>query len=69
MKNTMMTTAAMAASRFRSSPQRLEKNCGTVIAPRRLEYRRMRRATMSQLIYVPTARPMAVQLASASPVT
>ena len=67
MKKTMMITAPKALSRLRWSWKRRDKNWGTVMALRLAVYRRSRRATMSQLSQVPTARPMAVQPGEAMP--
>ena len=62
-----MMTAPSALSRLRWSWNRSDKNCGTVMAFRLAEYRRSRRATMSQFSQVPSARPMAVQPGDAMP--
>ena len=59
--------AAMQESRCFLSPKRRAKKSGIVMAPSLAEYRRRRRATISQLRYVPMARPMAVHVTSGSP--
>lgn len=51
-----ITTAAMQESRCFLSPKRRAKKSGIVMAPSLAEYRRRRRATISQLRYVPMAR-------------
>ena len=66
-KKMRITTAAMQESRCFLSPKRRAKKSGIVMAPSLAEYRRRRRATISQLRYVPMARPMAVHVTSGSP--
>ena len=66
-KKIRITTAAMQESKCFLSPKRRAKKSGIVMAPSLAEYRRRRRATISQLRYVPMARPMVVQVTSGRP--
>ena len=67
-KKIRMNTAAMVMITFFFSWNRFEKYSGRVIAlPAFSLYRRSRLDTISQLMYVPAASPMAVQAASAIP--
>ena len=67
-KKTRINTAEIVMITLRFSWKRLEKYSGSVMAfPAFSLYLRSLLETISQLIYVPTARPIAVHAASAIP--